>query len=151
MGLCLGLQKVEIGAGDDFCWFSFLSRPWGWRAVIFQLSGFYCRPCIALKIQTSFDHGSHAAIQHAWRPISPAACLHNSLPALKKVTWQLRLLQVLHFRGTYQGSLDYVAVRPSYPKQRGWANMRVSKNQGALNRPQIVGLLFPTGSYTEDP
>ena len=36
------LRKVGIWAWDDFCWFSFFSRLWGWRTVIFQPSDFYC-------------------------------------------------------------------------------------------------------------
>ena len=36
------LQKVGIWIREVLCWFSFFSRFWGWRMVIFQPSGFYC-------------------------------------------------------------------------------------------------------------
>ena len=37
------LQEVGIFAWEDSCWFSFFSRLWGWRAVIFKLSVPYGR------------------------------------------------------------------------------------------------------------
>ena len=37
------LQKSEIWAWDDLCWFSF-STLWGSGTVMLQLSGFYCKP-----------------------------------------------------------------------------------------------------------
>ena len=45
------LQKVGIWAWDDFAWCSFFSRLLGWRAVIFQLSGFYGR----VSLHTSME------------------------------------------------------------------------------------------------
>ena len=36
------LPKNGIWDWDALCWRSFFSILWGWRTVIFQLSGFYC-------------------------------------------------------------------------------------------------------------
>ena len=36
------LQNAWNTGLDDLCWWSFFSRLWGWRTVIFELSGFYC-------------------------------------------------------------------------------------------------------------
>ena len=35
-------KSWTIWTWDDVCWFCFFPRLWGWRTIMFQLSGFYC-------------------------------------------------------------------------------------------------------------
>ena len=69
------LQKVGIWMWDVLGWFSFFYRLWGWRTVIFQLSGF-CIPTLHLPDSSPLQGTQGAHIGRA--PTGPTPEPHEA-------------------------------------------------------------------------